>query len=223
MREYTKLLFDLSVENRMGYRLPKLDVEEKTLESLIPKEFLNEKELILPEVGETDLVRHYTNLANKNFGVDTGMYPLGSCTMKYNPKINEEIAALDDFKNLHPLQKEESVQGALRLMYELDESLAEIAGMDKMTLQPAAGAHGEITGVLLIRAYHEKRGEGQKRNKIIIPDSAHGTNPATTAMAGYKVVEIASTKEKLVDVEASLIHERWVGPAADPPTVYKNF
>lgn len=202
MREYTKLLFDLSVENRMGYRLPKLDVEEKTLESLIPKEFLNEKELILPEVGETDLVRHYTNLANKNFGVDTGMYPLGSCTMKYNPKINEEIAALDGFKNLHPLQKEESVQGALRLMYELDESLAEIAGMDKMTLQPAAGAHGEITGVLLIRAYHEKRGEGQKRNKIIIPDSAHGTNPATTAMAGYQVVEIASTKEGLVDVEA---------------------
>lgn len=202
MREYTKLLFDLSVENRMGYRLPKLDVEEKTLESLIPKEFLNEKELILPEVSETDLVRHYTNLANKNFGVDTGMYPLGSCTMKYNPKINEEIAALDGFKNLHPLQKEESVQGALRLMYELDESLAEIAGMDKMTLQPAAGAHGEITGVLLIRAYHEKRGEGQKRNKIIIPDSAHGTNPATTAMAGYKVVEIASTKEGLVDVEA---------------------
>lgn len=202
MREYTKLLFDLSVENRMGYRLPKLDVEEKTLESLIPKEFLNEKELILPEVSETDLVRHYTNLANKNFGVDTGMYPLGSCTMKYNPKINEEIAALDGFKNLHPLQKEESVQGALRLMYELDESLAEIAGMDKMTLQPAAGAHGEITGVLLIRAYHEKRGEGQKRNKIIIPDSAHGTNPATTAMAGYQVVEIASTKEGLVDVEA---------------------
>ena len=202
MREYTKLIFDLSVKDRLGYHLPKSDVDEKEISSMIPEEFLNDDDVKLPEISEVDLVRHYTNLATKNYGVDTGMYPLGSCTMKYNPKINEDIAALDGYRNLHPEQIESSVQGALQVLYEMDEALSEIAGMDKMTFQPAAGAHGEITGILLIRAYHEKNGDGKKRNKIIVPDSAHGTNPATTAMAGYKVVEIKSTEDGLVDVEA---------------------
>ncbi len=162
---------------------------------------LNDEELNLPEVSEVDIIRHYTNLSNKNFGVDTGFYPLGSCTMKYNPKINEDMANLDGFKNIHPLQPEETVQGALKLMYELDKALCEISGMDKMTLQPAAGAHGELTGLMLIKAYHEHRGD-TKRTKIIVPDSAHGTNPASAVMAGFDTIEIKSTEEGLVDIES---------------------
>ena len=201
MRKYEHLIFELSKPGRKAYNLPELDVEEKDLESFIPKEFLSDEELNFPELFEFDIVRHYTNLSNKNFGLDTGFYPLGSCTMKYNPKINEDMARLDGFANLHPYQREDCVQGALQLMYELDESLAEIVGMDKMSLQPAAGAHGELTGIMVIKAYHEHNGEGH-RNKIIVPDSAHGTNPATAIMAGYKTIEIKSTKNGLVDVEA---------------------
>lgn len=201
MRKYDKLIFELSKPGREAYRLPELDVEEKSIEELIPKEYLSDKELNLPELSEVDIIRHYTNLANKNYGVDTGFYPLGSCTMKYNPKINEDMASLDGFKNIHPLQPEETVQGALRLMYELDEALCEITGMDKMTLQPAAGAHGEFTGLTLIKAYHENRGD-LKRTKIIVPDSAHGTNPASAKMAGFDIIEIKSTEEGLVDVES---------------------
>lgn len=198
---YDKLIFELSRPGRTAYRLPPLDVEDVNLDNLIPGEFLSDEELNFPEVSEVDVVRHYTNLSNKNYGVDTGFYPLGSCTMKYNPKINEETARYDGFANVHPYQSENCIQGSLQLMYELEKSLCEIAGMDRMTLQPAAGAHGELTGIMIIKAYHENRGDF-KRNKIIIPDSAHGTNPATAVMAGYSTVEIKSTKEGLVDLEA---------------------
>lgn len=201
MRKYDKLIFELSKPGRRAYVMPESDVENLSAEELIPAEYLSNDELNLPEVSEVDIVRHYTNLSNKNYGLDTGFYPLGSCTMKYNPKINEDMADLDGFKNIHPLQPEETVQGALRLMYELDESLSEIAGMDKTTLQPAAGAHGELTGLTLIKAYHEHRGD-TKRTKIIVPDSAHGTNPASAMMAGFEVVEIKSTEEGLVDIES---------------------
>lgn len=201
MKAYNKLIFELSKPGRTAYRLPENDVEQVALEELIPEEYLNKDELDLPELSEVDIIRHYTNLSNKNFGVDTGFYPLGSCTMKYNPKINENMAALDGFANIHPLQPEETVQGALRLMYEIDRALCEISGMDKMTLQPAAGAHGELTGLTLIKAYHENRGD-TNRTKIIVPDSAHGTNPASAVMAGFDTVEIKSTEEGLVDLES---------------------
>ena len=198
---YDKLIFELSHEGQKAYRLPPLDVEDVNLEDIIPEEYLSEEELDFPELSEVDVVRHYTNLSSKNYGVDTGFYPLGSCTMKYNPKINEDIASLDGFTNIHPYQSENCIQGSLQLMYELGKSFCEIAGMDRMTLQPAAGAHGEVTGVMIIKAYHENRGDF-KRNKIIVPDSAHGTNPATAVMAGYSIVEIKSTEEGLVDLEA---------------------
>ena len=200
MRNYDKLIFEISKPGRVAYKLPELDIEEKPIENMIPKEFLSDKELNLPEVSEVDVIRHYTNISNKNYGVDTGFYPLGSCTMKYNPKINEDMAGLDGFVNLHPYQPQSCVQGSLELMYELQNYLCEISGMDQITLQPAAGAHGELTGVMLIKAYHESRND-KKRNKIIVPDSAHGTNPATAAMAGYDIIEIKSTKEGLVDLE----------------------
>lgn len=201
MIEYNKLIFDLSIPDRTAYNLPELDVPCEPLADFLPKDALRNDELNFPEVSEVDIIRHYTNLSNKNFGVDTGFYPLGSCTMKYNPKINEAMARLDGFANIHPFQSEKCTQGALRLMYELDEALSEISGMDKMTLQPAAGAHGEFTGVTVIKAYHEHRGDF-KRDKIIVPDSAHGTNPATAVMAGCDVVEVKSNEHGLVDLEA---------------------
>ena len=201
MKDYNKLVFELSKPGRKAYNLPALDVENKTLDSLIPAEYLTDKELNFPEVSEVDVIRHYTNLSDKNYGLDTGFYPLGSCTMKYNPKINEDVVRYDGFTNVHPLQPESCVQGSLQVMYELEKSLCEIAGMDRFTLQPAAGAHGEITGIMLIKAYHEKNGD-TKRNKLIVPDSAHGTNPATAAMAGYSIIEIKSTENGLVDLEA---------------------
>ena len=201
MRSYDKMIFDLSVEGRRAYSLPALDVPEKNPSEFIPQEHLRSEGLDFPELFELDIIRHYTNLSNKNFGVDTGFYPLGSCTMKYNPKINEQMARLEGFANLHPLQDESTVQGALRLMYELDKALCEITGMDKMTLNPAAGAHGEFTGVNMIKAYHEHRGDF-KRDKVIVPDSAHGTNPATAVMAGCSVIEVKSDKDGLVDIES---------------------
>jgi glycine dehydrogenase subunit 2 len=200
MRDYDKLIFEISKPGRKAYRLPPLDVEDMDLEEHIPEKFLSKEELNFPEVNEVDVIRHYTNLSDKNYGLDTGFYPLGSCTMKYNPKINEDMARLSGFANVHPLQREDCIQGSLQLLYELDKALCEIAGMDRMTLQPAAGAHGELTGLMLIKAYHEKRGD-TKRDKIIVPDSAHGTNPATASMAGYKAVEVKSTDEGIVDVE----------------------
>ncbi len=180
---------------RQGIRYPEPDVPRFDL----PAEFQRE-ELPLPEISELDVIRHYTRLSQLNYSIDTGYYPLGSCTMKYNPKINEDVARLPGFAFSHPLQPVETVQGNLALMYTLQEWLKEIGGFTGVTLQPAAGAHGELTGVLIIRAYHQARGDDQ-RNKILIPDSAHGTNPATSAMSGMRVVEIKSDARGNIDLE----------------------
>ena len=179
-------IFDLSSPGRQGVRFPEPDVS-----GFSPPDELTRKVLPLPELAEVDVIRHYTNLSQLNHGVDTGFYPLGSCTMKYNPKVNEETARLPGFALLHPLQPIETVQGALGLLYETQEWLKEISGFDAVSLQPAAGAHGELTGVLIMRAYHEDRGD-TKRVKMLIPDSAHGTNPATSAMSGLEVVQLPS-------------------------------
>lgn len=200
MKNYDKLIFELSKSGRKAYSLPKCDVKEINLPSLIPEDYLRKEDLKLPEVSEVDVVRHYTLLSNKNFGVDTGFYPLGSCTMKYNPKINEDVASIEELTNLHPYQNESTVQGSLFLMYDLQRMLCEIAGMDEFTLQPAAGAHGELTGLMIIKAYHESRGDF-KRKKIIVPDSAHGTNPASVAVAGFEVVEIKSNEKGAIDLD----------------------
>ena len=191
------LVFEKSRAGRGMSMLPACDVEIKK-----PGEKdARQKELHLPQMSENDLSRHYTELAKKSHGVNDGFYPLGSCTMKYNPKINEDMAALPGFTQIHPLQPEHSVQGCLEVLKKSEEYLCEITGMDGMTFQPAAGAHGEFTGLMLIKAYHESRGD-EKRTKIIVPDSAHGTNPASATMAGYKVVSIASAPDGGVDLEA---------------------
>ena len=200
MNEYNSLLIEISKEGRKSYSLPKLDVEEQKLNDMLDYNMIKKTDLELPELSELDVVRHYTLLSNKNFGVDTGFYPLGSCTMKYNPKIDEDMAALKGFTSLHPYQPAKTAQGALELMYNLSESLAEITGMDKVTLQPSAGAHGEFTGLMIIKAYHQHRGDS-KRTKVIVPDSAHGTNPASAMMAGFKIVQVESTKDGAVDIE----------------------
>lgn len=200
MKEYNKIIFELSKEGRKAYSLPSCDVPEISIEKLIPEEFLSSKEAELPEVSEVDVIRHFTLLSNKNYGVDSGFYPLGSCTMKYNPKINEDMASIPKFLNLHPYQPEDTVQGALKLMYELSGKLAEVTGLEDVSLQPAAGAHGELSGLMVIKAYHEKRGDF-KRTKIIVPDSAHGTNPASASVAGFSVIEVQSDSSGAVDIE----------------------
>lgn len=200
MKEYNKLIFELSKEGRKAYTLPSCDVPECDGAALIPEGFLRNKPLNLPEVSEVDVIRHYTLLSNKNYGVDSGFYPLGSCTMKYNPKINEDMASKPQFTGLHPYQPEGTVQGALELMYDLERKLSEIVGMDGFTLQPAAGAHGELTGLMIMKAYHENRGD-YKRKKIIVPDSAHGTNPASASVAGFDTIEIKSDLSGAVDLE----------------------
>ena len=194
------LIFEISSPGRKAVFLPELDVPETEL----PQELLRE-DLPLPEVSEIDLMRHYVHLSQMNHAVDTGFYPLGSCTMKYNPKVNEEAAKLPGFTRTHPYQDHCTVQGNLRLMYELQEFLKEIGGFAAVSLQPAAGAHGEFTGILMMRAYHEERGD-TKRTKVLIPDSAHGTNPASSAMSGYQVVEIKSDERGNVDLEALRAH-----------------
>ncbi len=196
-----KLIFEQGSQGRKGYSLPPCDVPVKELQSLIPEEFIREEAPDFPEVSEVENVRHFTRLSTYNHGVDTGFYPLGSCTMKYNPKINEELSRLDGLTRLHPYQPEDTVQGALELMYDLDSDLSDIAGMSKTTLQPAAGAHGELTGMMIIKAYHQSR-EDDKRKKVIVPDTAHGTNPATAALVGFEIVEVASNSEGEIDVEA---------------------
>ena len=190
------LMCELSVPGRMGFRYPELDVPPSAL-----PERLTRDDLPLPELAEVDVIRYFTRLSQLNYGVDIGFYPLGSCTMKYNPKINEEVARIPGFAHLHPLQPVETVQGALAIMYQLQEWLKEIGGFAGVSLQPAAGAHGELTGVLIIRAYHRNR-EDYKRTKILIPDSAHGTNPATSAMSGMEVVQLKSDERGNVDLEA---------------------
>lgn len=201
MLSYDKLIFEVSKKGRIGYSLPKCDVEDVSIDTILPKELLREEDALLPEVSENEVVRHFTLLSNKNFGVDSGFYPLGSCTMKYNPKINEDMAALNTLQNIHPYQEEETVQGALEIMYDLNCKLSEITGMDYVSLQPAAGAHGELTGLMIIKAYHDKR-EDKKRTKIIVPDSAHGTNPASANVAGFEIVEVKSNENGGVDIES---------------------
>jgi|TARA_B100001971_G_C18234730_1_gene566379 glycine dehydrogenase subunit 2 len=191
-----KLIFEKSSAGRKAVELPKLDVPEKS--DLIPTNMLR-NELSLPELSEIDVVRHYTELSRKNFGVDNGFYPLGSCTMKYNPKINEDISRLPGFTSIHPLTSIGLNQGALQLMYELEKDLCEITGMSRFTLQPAAGSHGELVGVMIIKKYFEVKNEN--RTKILIPDSAHGTNPASAALCEFETVEIKSNNEGCVDME----------------------
>jgi glycine dehydrogenase subunit 2 len=195
---YDRLIAELSAPDRFAYSLPACDVPEADPAALLPKGHLREVPPELPEVSEVDVIRHYSRLSQMNYGIDTHFYPLGSCTMKYNPRINEAMARLPGFGRLHPLTPAAASQGALQLMYELARDLAEISGMDEVSLQPAAGAQGELTGVLMVRAYHLARGE--RRSKVLIPDSAHGTNPASTALAGYSVVQLKSDADGEVDL-----------------------
>lgn len=194
------LIFEMTKQGRVGYSLPELDVPEVDLNELLGQELVREEFAELPEVSELDIMRHYTALSKRNHGVDSGFYPLGSCTMKYNPKINESVARYSGFANIHPLQEESTVQGAMELMYDLQEHLKEITGMDEVTLQPAAGAHGEWTGLMMIRAFHEANGDFN-RTKVIVPDSAHGTNPASATVAGFETVTVKSNEHGLVDLE----------------------
>jgi glycine dehydrogenase subunit 2 len=194
------LIFEITKEGRIGYSLPGLDVPELDLSDLLPKGFVREEAAELPEVSELDIMRHYTALSNRNHGIDSGFYPLGSCTMKYNPKINESVARYPGFANIHPLQDESTVQGALEVLYDLQEHLVEITGMDEVTLQPAAGAHGEWTALMMIRAFHEANGDF-KRTKVLVPDSAHGTNPASATVAGFDTITVKSGENGLVDLE----------------------
>ncbi|PMC38699.1 glycine dehydrogenase (aminomethyl-transferring), partial [Bacillus sp. UMB0899] len=199
MVEYNEMIFEISRPGRVGASLPESDVDRINIEDRLPKHLIRDIPAELPEVSELQLVRHYTALSNKNHGIDIGFYPLGSCTMKYNPKINEDVARLEGFSRIHPYQSEETVQGALELLYELQEDLAVITGMDAVTLQPSAGAQGEWTGLMMVKAYLENKGE--KRTKVLVPDSAHGTNPASANVAGFKTVTIPSNKNGLVDLD----------------------
>ncbi len=196
---YGKLIFELSKQGRVGYSLPKNEFEGYKVDDL-GANALRQTETILPECDELTVVRHYTNMSNNNFGVDTGFYPLGSCTMKYNPKLNEELCQLPGF-NMHPLTPAKYAQGSLKLYDEVQKTLAEIAGLSRFTLNPYAGAHGELTGLMVIRQYHMSRGD-VARTKIIVPDSAHGTNPASAAVCGLQIVEVKSLANGTVDVEA---------------------
>ncbi len=194
------LIFELSSPGRIAYSLPALDVPDRPVDSLLPPSALRTRPPELPEVSEVDVVRHFTRLSQIQHGVDIGFYPLGSCTMKYNPKVNEDAAALPGFAGVHPYFPEEVVQGALELLYHMEKYLCEIGGVSRVSLQPAAGAHGELTGLLMFRAYHEDRGE--HRTKVLIPDSAHGTNPASAVVCGYETVEVPSDSRGGVDLDA---------------------
>ena len=195
-RLYGNLIFELSRPGRRGYSLP----VNRFNSHKIADNMCRSQDAELPQCDELTIVRHYTNLSSNNFGVNNGFYPLGSCTMKYNPIINEEIATMPQFATLHPLQPEDSCQGALEVYYNMQKALAAITGLSEFTLNPFAGAHGELTGLMIIRAYHQSRGD-LKRNKVLIPDSAHGTNPASAAVCGLEVVEVKSMEDGTVDVE----------------------
>lgn len=207
-----KLIFEKSHPGRVGMRVPAAGVPATNWQDGIPAALRRTAPAPLPELSEPEVIRHFTRLSKLNYSIDGGFYPLGSCTMKYNPKVNELMARLPGFANLHPYQSERTVQGALELMYELEQHLAAITGMQRVTLQPAAGAHGELVGCLMIKAYHESRGD-HARVEMIVPDSAHGTNPATAAMAGFTVVTVKSNDRGQVDVEAlkAAVSERTAG------------
>jgi len=193
------LLFEEGSPGRRAFDLPKLDVPARNVTDIIDPKLLRNDIPAMPELSEVDVIRHFTRLSTWNYHIDLGLYPLGSCTMKYNPKINERMARLEGFSMAHPNAQAEAIQGALEVQKALEDCLAEISGMDAVTLQPAAGAHGELTGILMIRAYHESR--GNPRKKILIPDSAHGTNPASAAIAGYVVESVPSNKGGTIDLE----------------------
>jgi len=196
---YNKLIFEISQPGRTGYSLPKPNYPQYDIQIL--GKLLRQEPASLPEVSELDCVRHFTNISKKNFGVENGFYPLGSCTMKYNPKINEELAKSLSFAKLHPYQPVSTVQGALRVYYELQEALSEISGLAEFSLNPFAGAHGELVGLMVMKEYHMSR-KDFKRTKVIVPDSAHGTNPASITVCGMEAVEILSNEQGMVDLEA---------------------
>src|SRR4051795_3820127 len=199
------LIFERSQTGRVGYCLPKLDVDETPIEEIIPSELRRDDDLEgMPEVTEVDVVRHFTRISTWNYSIDQGMYPLGSCTMKYNSRLNEKVARMASFANLHPLASEAESQGALQVIYELQQHLAEITGLPGISLQPAAGAHGEMTGVMIIRAFIDARDGKEasaKRRTMLIPDSAHGTNPASAHLSGFSVKTIRSTAEGFTDLD----------------------
>ena len=199
MSDDTVTVFERSRAGRRAFAAPETDVPEVPIEELLPADQIRERPAELPEITEPELVRHYTTLSSKNFHLDEGFYPLGSCTMKHNPKLHERVAALPGHARLHPLQDPEYAQGALELMWNLQGALGEIAGLPHVSLQPSAGSHGELAGLLLTRAYHEDRGE--QRTKVLTPDTAHGTNPATVTMAGYEVVKVGTAADGGVDLD----------------------
>lgn len=224
MRKYDRLIFEISTPGHIGYKLADDEFSTMDYSSHFDGDTLRKTEIDFPEVNETEVVRHYTALSNLNFGVDTGFYPLGSCTMKYNPKINEEIANNPKFASMHPDQKIEDAQGTLELMYQVSESLAEVTGMDVMSLQPAAGSHGELTGLMIMKAYHLKNNESHRVN-IIVPDAAHGTNPASANVAGFNIIEIKSTADGSVDLQAlkAAIDENFAGLMLTNPSTLGLF
>jgi glycine dehydrogenase subunit 2 len=198
-RTRARTIFERSVPGRRAATLPAAGVPERPLEELIPRRLLRERPAELPEVAEPEIVRHYNRISRRNFDLDTGFYPLGSCTMKHNPRLNERVAALPGHARLHPAQDPRRAQGALELMWLLGAALAEITGLPHVSLQPSAGSHGELTGLLLTRAYHDDRGE--QRTRVLIPDTAHGTNPATVTMAGFEAVHVATNERGGVDID----------------------
>src|SRR5436190_21625561 len=198
-RDGATTIFERSVEGRRAAVLPPLDVPERPLAELIPEHLLRERPAELPEVPEPEIVRHYNRISRRNFDLDTGFYPLGSCTMKHNPRLNERVAALPGHARLHPAQEPRLAQGALELMWLLQRSLSEICGLPHVSLQPSAGSHGELAGLLLTRAYHSDRGE--ERTKVLAPDTSHGTNPASVTMAGYEVVKLATNERGGIDLD----------------------
>ncbi len=200
MTPYDKLIFELSKDQRIGASLGPIS-SEFSLDNSIPLSLKRQKETYLPEVSELDVVRHYSNVSRKNFGIETGFYPLGSCTMKYNPKINEEMSDIPGIKNIHPLQPVSSAQGSLQIYYETAQMLSELSGMHTFSLNPYAGAQGELAGLMIMKAYHHKKGNTHK-TKVIVPDSAHGTNPASATVAGFEIVEVKSNKDGTVNIKS---------------------
>ena len=198
-RERAKTIYEKSVSGRRAAVLPDAGVPETPLEELIPAALLREEPPALPEIAEPEIVRHYNKLSRRNFDLDSGFYPLGSCTMKHNPRLNERVAALPGHAKLHPAQDPRRAQGALELMWLLQESLSEICGLPHVSLQPSAGSHGELAGLLLTRAFHADRGE--VRTKVLAPDTSHGTNPASVTMAGYEVVKVATNEDGGVEMD----------------------
>ena len=216
-----KLIFEKSQAGRRGGELPRQELPP----AQIPEELRRREPPRLPEIAEPEIVRHFTELSTRNFGIDTGFYPLGSCTMKYNPRVNERLAMLPGFRDLHPLQEEEAIQGALELMWRLQEALIEVSGLHACSLQPAAGSQGEFTGLLLMRAYFADRGEADRRDTIITADTAHGTNPASVTMAGYKLAKVDTDARGNINLEhlRELVDERTAGLMLTNPSTLGLF